>query len=156
MKIMIPKNTLMKLFTLICFIFLIKLNAQNCAQYYNPTRFFNAPDALKEILSSNKYSKKFTIERKELYKYEALMIAEEINDDFGGFWSDYIGEDGYEMLLIPEYNLFHYKDKYFSLKITIYGVKGDATNYKTTIVKYHFYDYTNEVLKYKKCERENS
>ena len=156
MKTITLKNNLAKLLILISFIFLIDLSAKNCAQYYDPQKFYDAPEVLADMLSSHKYAKNFTIEKKELYKYEALTIAEEINNDFGGFWNDYTGEDGYEMLLLPEYNFFKYKNKYFSLRIVIYGVSGDASNLEATTIKYSFYDYTNEVLKYKKCKKENN
>jgi hypothetical protein len=133
----------------------ILIYPQTCSNYYNPNRFYEAPKVLQDMLLNIQYKNKFIINKYELYKYDANSIAEEINDDFGGFWSDYIGEDGYEMTLIPEYNLFQYKHKYFSLKVTIYGVKGDATKYKNTKIKYTFYDYTNQVAKYKKCIKIN-
>ena len=115
MKTITLKYNLARLFIIIGIIFLIEVSAKNCAKYYDPQKFHDAPEVLEDMLSSNTYSKKFIIEKKELYKYQPLIIAEEINDDFGGFWNDYTGEDGYEILLLPEYNFFKYKDKYFYL-----------------------------------------
>jgi hypothetical protein len=131
------------------------LYCKTCSNYFNPDRFYEAPEVLQDMLLNIQYKNKFIINKYELYKYDANSIAEEINDDFGGFWKDYIGEDGYEMTLIPEYNLFKYEHKYFSLKVTIYGIQGDATKYKNTKIKYSFYDYTNQVNEYKKCIKIN-
>jgi len=135
----------------IYFMLITQLFSNDCANYFNPSRFYDAPEVLEDMLKNINYKHKFIIEKHELYKYDASSIAEEINDDFGGFWNDYIGEDGYEMTLIPEYNLFTFNEKYFSLKVTIYGVIGDATKHKNTHTKYSFYDYTQQVLEYKEC-----
>ena len=85
-----------------------------------------------------------------LYRYSDMEIAEEINNDFEGFWNDWI-EDGYEMQLVPEQVLFNYKDKYFSFSVYIYGIKKDATKLKGTTIKYWFKDYTKQVNEYISC-----
>ncbi len=132
------------------------LFASNCAPYFNPERFYNAPEFLEILIENKKIDFKnieFNIEQKELYRFKESDIASEINDNFGGFWNDWI-EDGYEMQLVPETTLFRYKDNYFSLQVFIYGVVGDATKLNNTIVKYHFYNYTEEVNKHILCKKD--
>lgn len=134
------------------------LFASQCSPYYNPMRFLDAPDGLDEILKDYEIKKDikiFKIVKTELYQYADGEIAEEINDNFGGLWYDWI-EDGYEMKLTPEQTLFHYKDSYLSMEVFIYGVKGDATKRTTTQVKYIFYNYTNEVEEHIKCKKKYS
>lgn len=101
---------------------------------------------------NNKKIDEIEIATVNLYKYTDLEIAEEINNDFEGFWSDWI-EDGYEMQLVPEQILFTYDDKYFSFSVYIYGVKGDTTRLKGTTIKYWLKDYTTQVNKYIECMR---
>ncbi|MCK5110352.1 MAG: hypothetical protein KAQ94_02440 [Arcobacteraceae bacterium] len=98
-------------------------------------------------------SKVFDIKVVELYRFTEDEIANDINDNFGGFWNEWI-EDGYEMQLVPEQTLFRYKDNYFSLQVLIYGVVGDATTLKGTTVEYHFYNYTKEVNKHILCKKQ--
>ena len=100
----------------------------------------------------NKKIDELSIAFVNLYKYSALEIADEINDDFEGFWNDWL-DDSYEMKLLPQQILFKYKDKYFSFSVFIYGVKGDATPLSGTIIKYWFKDYTKEVNKYMSCSK---
>lgn len=92
----------------------------------------------------------FEIAIVNLYKYSDIEIAEEINNDFEGFWNDW-NEDAYEMSLIPQEVLFKYKDKYFTLSVFIYGVKKDATKLKGTSIKFWFKDYTKQVNKHIQC-----
>ena len=91
-----------------------------------------------------------SIAQVELYKYGDIEIAEEINNNFEEFWSDWI-ENNYEMKLYPEQTLFKYKEKYFTFSVYIYGIKGDGTTLDTTRVKYWFKDYTKEVNEYMRC-----
>ena len=131
------------------------LFASDCSPYFNPNKFYEAPQYLQELLENtniNKEKIEFIIQKPELYQFRDSEIAQEINENFGGFWADWI-EDGYEMQLVPEQTLFHYKDNYFSLEVFVYGVKGDATKLKATTVKYRFYKYTNEVNTYIKCNK---
>ncbi len=129
--------------------------ASNCSPYFNPNKFFDAPEYLIELLENKKTDnniKEFDIIKNELYKYKDESIASEINDNFGYWWNDW-NEDGYEMQLTPEQTLVKYENYYFSLSVFIYGVLGDATKLKTTQVKYSFYNYTNQVNQYIKCKK---
>lgn len=176
------------------------LAANDCSSYYNPNKFYDAPEYLAEYIDENlkglelfgnkeNYSKlnfnkhnnnytnefiklndyiypkksglfsykvkdtkvdELSISTVNLYKYTDTEIANEINDDFEGFWSDW-NEDGYEMQLVPEQVLFTYKEKYFSFSVFIYGVKGDTSRLKGTSIKYWFKDYTKEVNEYITC-----
>jgi len=142
---------------LITFIFYTNISfANNCSDYFDPKKFYKAPEYLEEMLINMDqnilYKRSFVIEKKEIYRYTPIDIANEINDNFDNFWYDW-GGDAYEMILLPEQVLFNYKDYYFSLKIIIQGVKGDATKYKGTIVKYSFYNYTKEVMKHINCKK---
>ena len=143
---------------LLKFIFLLfivnSLYATQCSPYFNPERFYDAPEYLEKLLKNiiiDKQKIKFIIKKDELYQYDQMEIAQEINENFGGFWNDWI-EDGYEMQLTPEDTLFKYNNNYFSLNIFIYGVSGDATKLKATTIKYQFYNYTKEVNKYITCK----
>jgi len=100
----------------------------------------------------NKKVDEFTIANVNLYKYSDNEIAEEINNDFEGFWNDWV-EDGYEMQLVPEQVLFSYNDKYFSFSVYIYGIKKDATRLTGTTVKYWFKDYTKQVNEFIACSQ---
>jgi len=91
----------------------------------------------------------------ELYRFSDLEIATDINDEFGEFWGNWI-EDAYEMQLTPEQTLFRYNNKYFSFSVFIYGVKGDATELKGTVVNYWFKDYTKQVNEYIKCKKQGA
>ena len=182
------------------------LLAQNCSPYYNPDKFYEAPEYLDEIIENNinkfglelfgteqnykklsfkklgnsfinqykqlkeyKYPIKngifeykiknkevdeLSISQVELYKYTDISIAEEINGNFEEFWSDWI-ENNYEMKLIPEQVLFRYQEKYFSFSVYIYGIEGDGTNLKGSVVKYWFKNYTKEVNQYIICMNNN-
>jgi hypothetical protein len=146
---------LIKIFLL--FLFIISLDAKECSPYFNPNRFYDAPEFgnLFKNIDLSKQPIEFDIEQKELYRFEADAIASDINDMYGGFWINWIS-DAYEMQLVPEQALIHYKDYYFSLQVFIYGVVGDATKLKGTIVKYHFYNYTSQVEKFIKCQDYNN
>lgn len=141
---------------LLLFIFITNfLFASDCSPYFNPDRFYESPEYLQELLKDidiDDKKIKFTIEKKELYRFNESDIANEINENFGGFWNDWL-EDGYEMQLTPEDTVFKYKDNYLSLQVFIYGVKGDATEYKGTIIKYKFYNYTKDVSQYIICKK---
>jgi hypothetical protein len=133
------------------------LYASSCIEYFNPENFNESPEYLQELLEETKnYDKnqELDIIKKEIYKLSASEVANNINNDFEEYWSDWVG-DGYELYLKPEYTLFKYKEFYFSLKVIISGVIGDATKLKGTVVKYHFYNYNKEVNKHIKCKDEN-
>jgi len=137
-------------------IFFTTLFSQECAPYFAPATFYEEPEILDELLDQidiSKQQKEFDIVKKELYKYDPYEISNEINDDFGDFWSDIVDADSYEAYLVPEYTKFMYKNYYLSLKIYFYGLKGDATHLKATIIKYHFYNYTSEVNRYILCKK---
>jgi len=104
-----------------------------------------------EYKVKNKVIDELSIAQVELYKYTDLSIAEEINGNFDEFWSDW-SENDYEMKLVPEQVLFKYQEKYFSFSIFIYGIEGDGTNLKGTVVKYWLKNYTKEVNKYIECK----
>lgn len=190
----------MKKILIIIFILNISLFANNCSPYYNPEKFYDAPQYLVDLIDeslndlklfgkeenyktlsfkkqnsyfTNDYIKlneyyfpkksglftyklkdsmvdEFTIATVNLYKYSDEEIANEINNDFEGFWLDWI-EDGYEMQLEPQQVLFNYNGKYFSFSVYIYGVKGDTTRLEGTTIKYWFKDYTKEVNEYIVC-----
>ena len=88
--------------------------------------------------------------RAEIYRFSDIDIANTINDDFDNFWQDYI-ENAYEMQLTPEQTLFRYNNAYFTMSVFIYGVKGDSTPLKGTVVNLWLKDYTKEVNTYIKC-----
>jgi hypothetical protein len=145
----------MKKLFLILFISTLILYSKECSPYFNPQKFYDSPDYLNKILSKTDINKQkiiFTIIQKELYKFTQNDIANEINNNFGGFWNDWI-EDGYEMQLTPEDTQFRYKNHYLSMEVLIYGVVDDATKLKGTVVKYKFYNYTKEVNKYIACKK---
>lgn len=181
------------------------LNANTCKSYYNPDKFYEAPEflqglidetlntlelfgskisyldssfikkddfyfknikyknikeyiypqenALWKLKTKNNKIDEINISRVELYNYDDSEIAQEINDNFEGFWQDWI-EDAYEMQLLPEQTLFTYKEKYFTFSVFIYGVKKDATKLKGTVINYWLKDYTKEVQTYKQCIKE--
>jgi hypothetical protein len=141
----------------ILFLLVISFNAafaSSCSPYYNPKKFIKAPEYLKELLVSNSIDFKkrnFSIKQKELYRFTDIDITTDINERFGGFWNDWIG-DAYELQLIPEQTLIYYKNYYLSLEVFIKGVVGDGTKLKGTHIKYSFFNYTNEVNKYIKCQ----
>jgi len=147
---------LIRFFSIVTILLTFILNAKECSPYFNPNRFYDAQEF--EQLFSNidldKQPIEFDIEKKELYRFTADEIASDINDEYGGFWLNWIA-DAYEMQLVPEQTLIRYKDYYFSLEVYIYGVVGDATKLKGTIVRYHFYNYTPQVKKHIKCQKEN-
>jgi len=146
---------------LLLLLFCSSLFSKQCSPYFNPERFYEAPDYLKELLIQNNDKvnlRKFVIEKQELYKFTQEDIATEINENFeisegsGGFWNDWI-EDAYEMKMTPEQVLFEFKNSYFSLEVYIYGVIGDATKLQATKVIYKFFNYTHEVKKYINCKK---
>jgi hypothetical protein len=146
---------LIKIYLLFIFI-LINLEAKECSPYFNPDRFYDAPEfeTLFKNINLSKQPIEFDIEQKELYRFEADAIASDINDQYGEFWINWIA-DAYEMQLVPEQTLIHYKEYYFSLEVFIYGVLGDATKFKGTLVKYHFYNYTPQVEEFINCQKNN-
>ena len=90
------------------------------------------------------------IARAEIYRFSDLDIANTINDDFENFWNDYL-ENAYEMQLIPEQTLFRYNHTYFTMSVFIYGVLGDSTPLKGTVVNLWLKDYTKQVNTYIQC-----
>jgi len=96
-----------------------------------------------------------SLARVEIYRFADIDIANTINDDFDNFWNDYI-EDAYEMQLTPEQTLFRYNNAYFTMSVFIYGVKGDSTPLKGTVVNLWLKDYTKEVNIYIKCMKEKN
>ena len=176
------------------------LFANDCSPYFNPNRFYEAPEQLGELIDERlntlelfassksyevlkfkkindtyynnfiklgqyKYPKlngifsykikdnkidEITLSTVNIYKYTEDQIANEINNDFEGYWADW-NENAYEMQLKPEQTLFFYDNKYFSFSIYIYGVKGDTTKLKGTSINYWMKDYTKEVNEYIRC-----
>lgn len=177
------------------------LLSNDCSPYFNPERFYETPEMLKELLdekfqngvfykqdfkekivSKNEILKKdsfvkfrdfiypvknglwkykivknrineINIAIVEIYRFADIDIANTINDDYGNFWEDYI-ENAYEMQLTPEQTLFRYNNTYFTMAVFIYGVKGDGTPLKGTVVNLWLKDYTKEVNTYIKCMKE--
>lgn len=145
---------ILKINFLLLFLVTQLIYAKECSPYFNPENFYAAPPYLEELLIDvdiKNEKVEFELSKSEIYKYTQESIASDINDNFGGFWNDWI-EDAYEMQLTPNQTLFKYKDNYLSLEVYIYGVIGDATKYKGTIVTYKFYNYTQEVNKYILCQ----
>lgn len=93
--------------------------------------------------------------RAEIYRFSDMDIANTVNDDFDNFWQDYL-ENAYEMQLTPEQTLFRYNNTYFTMSVFIYGVKGDSTPLKGTIVNLWLKDYTKEVNTHIKCMKEKN
>lgn len=187
-------------------IFLINttiLLSSECSPYFNPNKFFEAPESLNELLEEtfpnsifslksfkksefidDEYIKKDTyikkgefiypnksgfwkykkinnkisevnIARVEIYRFSDSDIANSVNDDYENYWNDYI-EDAYEMQLTPEQTLFRYNNTYFTMSVFIYGVKGDSTPLKGTVVNLWLKNYTNEVNTYIQCMKEKN
>ncbi len=107
--------------------------------------------------TKNKVIDELNISRAEIYRFKDEDIANSINDDFENFWLDFI-EDGYSMQLTPEQTLFRYNGEYFTFSVFIYGVQGDATPLKGTVVNFWLKNYTKEVNEYIKCnlKKENN
>lgn len=180
--------------------------ANECSPYFNPDKFYEAPEYLEELIENNintlgvklfedkkQYSKlsfkkfedefikdnsfvdfkdykypqntefwkyktknglvdEINISKTEYYRFEDLEIANEINDNFEQFWSDWV-EDGYSMQLVPEQVLFKYKDYYFSFSVFIYGIKNDATPLEKTVINYWLKNYTPQVQEYIQCSK---
>ena len=93
--------------------------------------------------------------RAEIYRFADIDIANTVNDDFENFWNDYL-ENAYEMQLTPEQTLFRYNNTYFTMSVFIYGVKGDSTPLKGTVVNLWLKDYTKEVNIHIKCMKEKN
>lgn len=130
------------------------LYSSDCSPYFAPKKFNDSPEYLQEMLDKidiRKQKVEFAIEVKELYRFTPDAIAGDVNEYFEGFWREWI-EDAYEMQLIPAQTLVRYKNNYFSLQVFIYGVEGDATKLKGTVVKYLFYNYTAQVNKHIQCQ----
>lgn len=188
----------MKKFFFIIIFFPVILLSTDCISYYNPKKFYEAPEALVELLDKtfeneifsdkdfknkilinnetikkNSYVKhgefiypinsgfwKFkrknnkldevNIARVEIYRFSDIDIANTVNDDFDNYWNDYI-ENAYEMQLTPEQTLFRYNNTYFTMSVFIYGIKGDSTPLKGTVVNFWLKDYTKEVNTYIQC-----
>lgn len=108
-----------------------------------------------------KYKKKdnrideINIARVEIYRFSDFDIANTINEEFENYWNDYI-ENAYEMQLTPEQTLFRYNKTYFTMSVFIYGVKGDTTPLKGTVVNLWLKDYTKEVNAYIQCMKEKN
>ncbi len=92
----------------------------------------------------------------EVFEYQDRLedVANEINSDFEGLWSDWRG-DAYGYHLFPEDAQLRYGNVYIAFNVFIYGVKEDATTLKNTVVDYRFLNYTNEVKNYLKCKEED-
>ena len=57
------------------------LYATQCSPYFNPEKFYDAPEYLQEILKNTNIAKEkieFYIEKSELYKFNEYEIAQEI------------------------------------------------------------------------------
>jgi len=189
---------------LLTLIISVTLFANDCSPYYNPNKFYEAPEYLATLIEENienlgltlfdktaayeklsfkkeknTYTKKesyiqlkeyqypnktqfwkyksnnnvvdeINISHTEYYRFADLEIANEINENFEQFWSDWI-EDGYSMQLVPEQVLFQYKDYYFSFSVFIYGIKNDATQLEKTVVNYWFKNFTPQVNEHIEC-----
>lgn len=189
---------------LLTLIISLNLFANDCSPYYNPNKFYEAPEYLATLIEENieqhgltlfgkaksyeklnfekaetlyikkdsftqlkeyKYPNKtqlwkykikdnsvdeINISRAEYYRFADLEIANEINENFEQFWSDWI-EDGYSMQLVPEQVLFQYKQHYFSFSVFIYGIKNDATQLENTVVNYWFKNFTPQVNEHIEC-----
>lgn len=98
----------------------------------------------------NKKVDEVNFSRAEIYRFSDMDAANTINDDFENFWNDYI-ENAYEMQLTPEQTLFRYNNTYFTMSVFIYGIKGDSTPLKGTVINLWMKDYTKEVNTYIKC-----
>lgn len=103
----------------------------------------------------NKKIDEVNISKAEIYRFSDIDVANTINDDFENFWNDYI-ENAYEMQLTPEQTLFRYNNTYFTMSVFIYGVKGDSTPLKGTVINLWLKDYTNEVNTYIQCMKGNN
>lgn len=190
--------------TIIFFLILSSyLFSSQCSPYYNPDKFYEAPEMLKEILDEYlpnglfskygfkeellrnkeiikkdsfvkqgdyiypikngfwKYKKKdgkideVNIAKVEIYRFSDFDIANTLNEDFENYWNDYI-ENAYEMQLTPEQTLFRYNNTYFTMSVFIYGVKGDTTPLKGTVVNLWLKDYTKEVNAHIQCMKEKN
>lgn len=95
------------------------------------------------------------VSRAEIYRFSDIDIANSVNDDFENFWNDYI-EDAYEMQLTPEQTLFRYNNTYFTMSVFIYGVLGDSTPLKGTVVNLWLKDYTKQVNTHIQCMKEKN
>ena len=198
------KTMIKKLFLITLLI--TSINAKDCSPYFNPDKFYEAPEYLQELIENNidslgvklfdtkeEYSKlnfkksqneyikeksflqfkdykyplktqlwkykllnnqvdEINISKTEYYRFADLEIANEINENFEQFWSDWI-EDGYSMQLVPEQILFRYKDSYFSFSVFIYGIKNDATPLEKTVINYWLKNYTPQVNEYIECSK---
>ena len=179
------------------------LFGSQCSPYYNPNKFYEAPEMLIEILDEYlpqgvfpkngfqkelikneeiikrdsfikqgdyiypikngfwKYKKKnekideVNIARVEIYRFSDFDIANTINEEFENYWNDYL-ENAYEMQLTPEQTLFRYNNTYFTMSVFIYGVKGDTTPLKGTVVNLWLKDYTKEVNAHIQCMKEKN
>ncbi len=179
--------------------------AKECSPYFNPEKFYDAPEFLVELFENNLNTQKIFVDEKayaqaqfikkentalkensyiqhgdyrypiqtgvwkyktkgtlidelniaqaEIYRFKDEDIANTINDDFGNFWLDFV-EDGFSMQLTPEQTLFRYNGEYFTFSVFIYGVQGDATPLKGTVVNFWLKNYTNEVNEYIQCSKE--
>lgn len=197
----------MKIFHLLFILSVTFLFSKDCSPYYNPERFYDAPQTLKELIEENiktdvlfskknldatfnfhqdinayllkdSYIKKgeyyfprksgfwkykikdkkideINISRAELYRFLDMDITNSINDEFENFWNDFI-DDSFSTQLTPEQILFRYNDEYFSFAVLIYGVKGDSTPLKGTVVNFWFKDYTKYVNEFIQCNKENN
>ena len=105
--------------------------------------------------TKNSHMDEINISRHEIYRFKDKEIANSINDDFENYWMDFT-EDAYQMQLTPEQTLFRYNGEYFTFSVFIYGVEGDATPLKGTVVNFWFKNYTNEVNEFIQCNKENN
>ena len=130
--------------------------------YYKKNSFLTFKDyiyptktTLWKYTTKDKQLDEINISRSEVYRFKDEEIAHSINDDFENYWLDFI-EDGYSMQLTPEQTLFRYNDEYFTFSVFIYGVKGDSTPLKGTVVNFWFKNYTNQVNEFIQCSKEQN
>lgn len=103
----------------------------------------------------NEKIEEVNLARAEIYRFSDIDIANTVNDDFDNYWNEYI-ENAYEMQLTPEQTLFRYNNTYFSMSVFIYGVKGDSTPLKGTVINLWLKDYTKQVNTHIKCMKEKN
>lgn len=73
------------------------------------------------------------------------------NDLIGNLFYDY-NIDATKLNLKPYEARVYYKDSYLGISVEVYGVKGDATEIKQTLIDISIINYSNWVDEYKKCK----
>ena len=82
---------------------------------------------------------------------EQMQAFNTYNDTLGGLFYDY-NIDAIKIELKPYEARAYYKDRYFGISVTIYGVKDDATGLKSTRADIAITDYTPWVRANIKCK----